>query len=76
VKYYCEQADSQDRSLREAACHCISELATKVATLGDEIKLKIQPHVEALLKSVCKCFKDEVWSVRDAASAASGYLVA
>jgi hypothetical protein len=62
--------------VREAACHCISELCTKVAQAGTEFRDPFKPHIQSLLGALVDCFKDESWPVRDAACVACGSFVA
>ena len=63
-KYYCSQAGADNHAVREAACHCIAELAKKV-----EHK-PITKYVNLLLDALIACFKDMSWPVRDAACVA------
>lgn len=61
--------------MREAACHCISELSSKIAIEGGESKEPFRPHITELLSALVDCFKDESWPVRDAACIACGSFV-
>lgn len=67
--YYVHVSDYDNHVVREAACHCIAELGTKVD------KDAIRPHVAPLLNALLLCFKDDSWPVRDAACVASGQFV-
>jgi len=60
--------------VREAACHCISELCTKVAAEVDKEPFK--PYIEQMLSALLDCFKDASWPVRDCACIACGHFVA
>jgi hypothetical protein len=71
VAYYAEAAKADNHAVREAACQCIAELATR---LGD--KEAVRPHVRALLAPLIDCFKDMSWPVRDAACTACAHFVA
>eukprot|EP00611_Tribonema_gayanum_P012896 TRINITY_DN2359_c0_g1_i3.p1 TRINITY_DN2359_c0_g1~~TRINITY_DN2359_c0_g1_i3.p1 ORF type:complete len:680 (+),score=236.19 TRINITY_DN2359_c0_g1_i3:112-2151(+) len=70
VAYYVAMTDANNHVVREAACHCIAEMAAKVDHAA------IAPHVPALLRALLICFKDESWPVRDAACVASGRFAA
>jgi hypothetical protein len=67
--FYVAQANADNHAVREAACHCIAELASKV---GGDLDAFLPPMLEALLM----CFKDESWPVRDAACKACAAFVA
>jgi len=69
VFYYVLQAQADNHAVREAACHCISELARKVN------RKAVESHVRKLLDALIACFKDESWPVRDAACIALGGFV-
>jgi len=69
VQYYRMQAEADNHAVREAACHCISELSRKVD------REAVKPHVRDLLDALIACFKDESWPVRDAACTALGGFV-
>ncbi|TMW67001.1 hypothetical protein Poli38472_012117 [Pythium oligandrum] len=64
--YYIEMTD---HCVREAACHSIAELATKVD------KEAIRPYVPGLLDALLYSFRDNSWLVRDAACLASSQFV-
>jgi hypothetical protein len=68
--YYVMQSEADNHAVRESACHCIAELATKVDNT------KVAAYVPELLKGLLICFRDESWPVRDAASCACGSFVA
>ena len=51
VAFYLQQADADNHAVREAACSCIAELATKVA------RPAVQPEVAGLLQALLVCFK-------------------
>ena len=73
--YYISQSQADNHAVREAACHCISEICNKVA-IDDEKKEPFRQHIPALLETLVDCFKDESWPVRDAACIACGSFVA
>lgn len=55
--------------MREAACQCLGELATKLP--ADQLR----PHLPALLRTLLTCLHDEAWTVRDMACVAAGSFV-
>lgn len=55
--------------IREGACHCIAELATKID------RDVVAPYVQQLLEGLLVCFHDDSWPVRDAACHACGDFV-
>uniref|UniRef100_UPI00358EA03A uncharacterized protein isoform X1 n=1 Tax=Myxine glutinosa TaxID=7769 RepID=UPI00358EA03A len=69
VTYYLEASEANNHAVREAACTCIAELATKVDAAS------VRPHVLKLMESLLLSFEDESWPVRDAACMACGNLV-
>jgi hypothetical protein len=69
VEFYMSQSNADNHAVREAACHCIAELASKIDANV------VQDCVPELLKVLVDCFKDESWPVRDAACIASGRFV-
>lgn len=69
VKYYMSQAAAENHAVREAACACIAELASKIA--HDAVK----PYVCRLFRTLLVCFRDPSWAVRDAACLACGNFV-
>ena len=75
AEYYISQSLADNHAVREAACHCISEICNKVA-INDEKKEPFRKHISALLDALVDCFKDESWPVRDAACIACGSFVA
>jgi len=55
-EFYIEQSKADNHAVREAACHCISEMCTKVAK---EVALDpFRPHIQNLLEALVDCFKD------------------
>lgn len=72
-KYYIAQSQADNHAVREAACHCIAELCTKVAQEVDKEPFK--PHVGPMLAALVDCFKDASWPVRDCACLACGHFV-
>lgn len=69
VTFYISQTLSDNHAVREAACHCMAELASKISS---EV---VMPHVPALLHALIVCFKDDSWPVRDTACVACGNFV-
>ncbi|XP_075223588.1 uncharacterized protein LOC142325568 [Lycorma delicatula] len=69
VNYYQEATLSDNHAVREAACSCIAELATKVDSKF------VKPYVCSLLSTLHTCFKDDSWAVRDAACLACGNFI-
>ena len=72
--YYITQSQADNHAVREAACHCISEICSKVA-IEEANKEPFRTHIPALLEALVDCFKDESWPVRDAACVACGAFV-
>ena len=66
---FAAQAEADNHAVREAACHCIAELAVHVEHGA------VAPYVEKLLGALLDCFRDESWPVRDAACEACGHFV-
>lgn len=78
-QYYIKQSQADNHAVREAACHCIGELCTKVVTVEghqQEAKEALREHIKPLLDTLVDCFKDESWPVRDSACIACGSFVA
>ena len=73
-EFYISQSTADNHAVREAACHCISELCTKVAAEVDKEPFK--PYIAAMLSTLLDCFKDASWPVRDCACIACGHFVA
>lgn len=69
VEYFVQQADADNHAVREAACHCISELSLKLPTEP------LRPYVLKMLNTLLECFDDDSWPVRDAACVATGKFV-
>ena len=69
VSFYISQTLSDNHAVREAACHCMAELASKI---DSDV---VMPHVPELLNALLVCFKDESWPVRDTACVACGSFV-
>ena len=55
VAYYVECTAADNHAVREAACHCIAELAAKID------RAVLAPHVQTLLSTLLECFKDDSW---------------
>ena len=73
-EFYIEQSTADNHAVREAACHCISELCTKVAATVSKEPFK--PFIAQMLSALLDCFKDASWPVRDCACIACGHFVA
>lgn len=71
--FYISQSTADNHAVREAACHCISELCIKVAREVDQAPFK--PYIADMLSALLDCFKDESWPVRDCACLACGHFV-
>ena len=69
VQYYTACTKADNHAVREAACQCIAELASKLD------KNVVSPHVEVLLDTLLECFEDDSWPVRDMACVAAGKFV-
>ena len=72
IKYYITQTKTKSLIVREAACHCIAEIYTKVAVLCKE---KVKPFMENLLNVLLESMKDMSWEVRNAACIAGSKLI-
>ena len=72
IDFYLLQARADNHAVREAACHCISEICSKIASSNKEV---IAPFVQPMLDGLIDCFKDMSWPVRDAACLACGQFV-
>ena len=55
VAYYVECTSADNHAVREAACHCIAELAAKID------RAVLAPHVQTLLNTLLECFEDDSW---------------
>lgn len=76
VEYYISQSKADNHAVREAACYCIAELATKLNIKNKECaEHTVQEFVPDLLEALVNCFKDESWPVRDAACLASAKFI-
>jgi len=71
-KFYISQSQADNHAVREAACHCIGELCTKVAVVDSK---PFAPFVEDIMKALLDCFKDASWPVRDCACLACASFV-
>jgi len=69
VGYYVAQMDSDNFGVREAAIHCMGELATR---MPQEL---VRPHVDAMLQSLSTGFGDTSWPVRAAACQVCGHFI-
>lgn len=71
-QFYEAQSRAETAAAREAACHCIAELATKIESLAHE---SLSSFVPSLLSASLACTEDADWGVQDAASLACAELV-
>ncbi len=71
--YYSSCAEADNHAVREAACHCVAELATKLDRGPDS---RLRSKSDELLSVLLRCFSDDSWPVRDAACLASGRILA
>jgi hypothetical protein len=71
-RYYESQSRAESAASREAACHCISELATKIEPLAHE---PLSAFLPGLLSVALECTEDADWGVQDAACIACAELV-
>ncbi|XP_063218137.1 uncharacterized protein LOC134528448 isoform X1 [Bacillus rossius redtenbacheri] len=69
VDHYTQATESDNHAVREAACACIAELASKIQARA------VRPYVSRLLHTLLLCFRDDSWPVRDAACVACGHFV-
>ncbi|KAF4528082.1 hypothetical protein B566_EDAN016502 [Ephemera danica] len=69
VEFYSKSAQSPSHTIREAACSCLAELATKLQPD------RVRPHVKNIFHTLLGCFADDSWPVRDAACLACGSFV-
>jgi len=79
IDAYVEAAEAPNHAVREAACHCISELANRVAGTP-EAPTPFREHftsarVDRLMQTLLSAFQDESWPVRDVSSTAIGFFV-
>ncbi|KAK9823094.1 hypothetical protein WJX72_000228 [[Myrmecia] bisecta] len=69
VAYYTLQSKTNNYCVREAACNCMAELATKID------KAAVQPFLPRIMRALISCFRDDSWPVRDAACIATAKCV-
>ncbi len=70
VAFYVRSISADNHAVREAACHCIAELAAKLSSAV------VRSHVRGLLTVLLEAFADDSWPVRDTACVAAGKFVA
>lgn len=58
LEYYARCARTNNHTVREAACTCIAELASKIEPDA------VRPHVPAMLRTLIGCLRDDSWPVR------------
>lgn len=80
IQEYGDAARAPNHAVREAACHCISELGLRVAGTPaaptPHREYFTSARVKKLLDILLNAFQDESWPVRDVASTAIGHFVA
>uniref|UniRef100_A0A0G4H9R9 TOG domain-containing protein n=1 Tax=Chromera velia CCMP2878 TaxID=1169474 RepID=A0A0G4H9R9_9ALVE len=74
VDFMVGACDAPNHAVREAACLCIGELATKVAPADVSGRFN-SVIVGKLLEALCECLNDASWPVREAACDASADFV-
>jgi len=79
IDVYSQAATASNHAVREAACHCITELVTRVAGSPEKPSSYrehfTQSRVQQFLQTLQSAFQDESWPVRDVASTALGNFV-
>jgi len=79
IDAYVRAAEAPNHAVREAGCHCIAELAGRVAGTPQEPtpyrEAFTPPRIQRLLETLLVSFQDESWPVRDVASTAVGKFV-
>jgi len=69
TEFYTAQIGADNHAVREAACACIAELASKCSPAS------LEGNWEILLDCLIKTFGDDSWPVRDACCVAAGNFV-
>lgn len=59
ITFYESQCAADNHAVREAACQCFGEVASKLP------KEAVDKHVVRIIAALVDCFKDESWPVRD-----------
>lgn len=79
IEEYKQAAEAPNHAVREAACHCICELGSRVAgTPAAPSPFReyfTSPRIQILMDILVAAFSDESWPVRDVASTAIGHFV-
>lgn len=57
IEYYTRCSRTNNHTVREAACTCIAELASKIDPDA------VRPHVPAMLRTLITCLRDDSWPV-------------
>jgi hypothetical protein len=68
VPYLVTQSQADNHAVREAACHMVAELLSRV-----DLCL-VQPYADDFFALLITCFHDDSWPVRDCASSACATL--
>ena len=68
ARYFIEQCSSSNYAVREAACHCMGEMATKVDPA------RVAPQVGGMLRALLGAMGDVNWPVREAACEGKTWL--
>ncbi len=58
MECYTRCARTNNHTVREAACTCIAELASKIDPDA------VRPHLPAMLRTLITCLRDDSWPVR------------
>jgi len=69
VAYYISQIDADNFGVREAACHCMGELATRISPEA------VRSHVDSMLQALSAAFIDTSWPVRSEACKVCGDFI-
>ncbi|KAF0991910.1 hypothetical protein HZS_7411, partial [Henneguya salminicola] len=69
INFYISQAKADNHAVREASCHCLTELGYLLAHALNET------HLQVIYDNLLFCFMDESWPVRDTSCLALGVHV-
>lgn len=79
IEAYVAESQATNHAVREAACHCMSELISRIAgTAADDSPFRCHftaPRCQLLLEALLEGFQDESWPVRECAGVALGHFV-
>ncbi|KAK4530008.1 hypothetical protein CCYA_CCYA03G0865 [Cyanidiococcus yangmingshanensis] len=68
VPYFVTQSQADNHGVREASCHVMAEIASRLDPC------LVQPYLGELFAALMACFHDDSWPVRDCASSACATL--